>query len=194
MPSRSAPDGKEDRLKGSFARYLRRAESLLGSLHFWWAVCIIVAGFHAWLYRQSMNSDGMTYVDMASAASHGGPKFLVSGMWSPGYPALISLAFFIFRPSPILEFPVVHFVNFAAFSFVLLSFTFFLKSWLAVDRDDPSSTREQPLVISFCFCVFLWFTDRFHNLESGRSRSVRGRYRVSDRRDLLPYFALRLKL
>lgn len=113
-----------------------------------------------------MNSDGMSYLDMASEALHGGPKHLVSGMWSPGYPALISLAFFIFRPSPILEFPVVHFVNFAVFIFVLLSFTFFLKSWLAVHRDDPSSKREKPLVISFCFCVFLLFTIDFISLRA----------------------------
>ena len=113
-----------------------------------------------------MNADGMSYLDMASDALRGGPQNLVNGYWSPAYPALISLAFFIFRPPPIPEFPLIHFVNFAVFCFVLLSFTFFLKSWLAVHRDDPSSKEEESHIISFCFCVFLWFTIDFITLSA----------------------------
>jgi len=143
-------------LGDSFPRYIRRVESVLRSLHFWWVVCLFVAGVNAWSYRHFMNPDGMSYLDMASAALRSGPQNLVSGYWSPAYPALISLAFFVFRPSPILESPVIHFVNFVVFSFVLLSFTFFLKSWLAVHRDDSSSKEEEPYIVSFCFCVFLW--------------------------------------
>ena len=111
-----------------------------------------------------MNPDGMSYLDMASEALRGGPRNLVNGYWSPAYPALIGLAFLIVRPSPIQEFPVIHLVNFAVFGFALLSFTFFLKSWLAVRRDEPSSEREKPHLIPFCFCVFLWFTINFIEL------------------------------
>ena len=165
MAAQSGSDeGKDQHQRGdSFSRYIRRVESLLSSLYFWWAVCLFLAGVHAWSYRHSMNPDGMSYLDMASETLHGGPQNLVNGYWSPAYPALISLAFLIFRPSPILEFPVIHFVNFAVFSFVLLSFTFFLKSWLAVHRDDPSS-KEKPHIISLCFCVFLYFTIEFITL------------------------------
>ena len=162
MPSpvhaRCAHNRGANRTGDSLLRHLGRVESLLSSFLFWWVLCLIVAGFHAWLSRQAMNSDGMTYVDMATEALRGGPSRLVSGMWSPGYPALISIAYSMFRPSPVLEFPVVHLVNFAAFGFVLLSFTFFLKSWLAAQWDDPSSEQEKPLVISFSFCLFLWLT------------------------------------
>jgi hypothetical protein len=112
-----------------------------------------------------MNPDGMSYLDMASEALRGGPQNLVNGYWSPAYPALISLALFIFRPSPNLEFPVIHIVNFVIFGFVLLSFTFFLKSWLAVRRDgDDPSKEEAAHIIPFCFCVFLYFTIDFITL------------------------------
>src|ERR1039457_823759 len=160
MPSpvtaRSAPGREEDQLGDRFPRYIHRVESLLSSFRFWWAVCLFLAGVHAWSYRHSMNADGMSYLDMASETLRGGPQNLVNGYWSPAYPALIGLAFFIIRPSPIHEFPVIHLVNFAIFGFALLSFTFFLKSWLGVPR--------KAHMIPFCFCVFLWFTINFVTL------------------------------
>lgn len=168
MPSpiaeRSASGREDDQLEDRFPQYIHRVEGLLSSFRFWCAICLFLAGIHAWPYRHSMNPDGLSYLDMASEALHGGPQNLVSGYWSPAYPALISLAFFVFRPSPILEFPLIHFVNLAVFCFVLLSFTFFLKSWLALHRDDPSAKEEKPYTISFCFCVFLWFTIDFITL------------------------------
>ena len=143
-------------LPAAAPRYIRRVESLLCSVHFWWGVCLLLAGVHAWTFRHFMNPDGMSYLDMASETLRGGPQNLVNGYWSPAYPALIGLAFFIIRPSPIHEFPVIHLVNFAIFGFALLSFTFFLKSWLGVHR--------KPHMIPFCFCVFLWFTINFVTL------------------------------
>jgi 4-amino-4-deoxy-L-arabinose transferase-like glycosyltransferase len=98
-----------------------------------------------------MSPDGLSYLDMASNALSGGPMKLVNGYWSPAYPALIGTALFLFRPSPVHEFPVVQLVNFAIFVLVLSSFTFFLKSWLAVRKP------EKPYLIPFSFAVFLWF-------------------------------------
>ena len=43
-------------------------ELVLGSIPFWWALCIGVATMLAWSGRQSMNPDGLSYLDMASAA------------------------------------------------------------------------------------------------------------------------------
>ncbi len=152
-------------MEARWLRTIRYAESLLSSTRFWWAVCLFWAAVGSWCYRYSMNADGMSYLDMASESLRTGPHNLVNGIWSPGYPALISLALLIFRPSPMLEVPVIHLVNFAVFGFVLLSFTFFLKSWLALHRDD-SSMKKRSQIIPFCFGVFLWFTVEFIALKA----------------------------
>jgi hypothetical protein len=129
--------------------------------------CLLWGATSAWTNRHTMNADGMSYIDMASAALKDGPGSLVNGYWSPLYPALLSTAFFVFRPSPALEFPLVHFVNFLIFVFALLCFAFFLKSWLAVDRDQ--NQEENPYLIPFAFGVFLWFTIEFIPLSSTTS-------------------------
>jgi hypothetical protein len=67
---------------------------------------------------------------MASEALHGGPAKLVNGLWSPGYPALISIALFIFHPHPSQEFPLMHLVNFVIFALALWAFSAFLRYWL----------------------------------------------------------------
>jgi hypothetical protein len=126
--------------------------------------CLLWGASSAWTNRHTMNADGMSYIDMASAALRDGPGSLVNGYWSPLYPALLSVAFFVFRPSPALEFPLVHFVNFLIFVFVLLCFAFFVKSWLAVERDE--NQEESPCLIPFAFGVFLWFTIEFIPLSS----------------------------
>jgi hypothetical protein len=121
--------------------------------------CLLWGAGSAWTNRHVMNPDGMSYVEMASTALQDGPQDLVNAYWSPLYPALLSMAFFVFRPSPAVEFPLVHFVNFLIFTFALLGFAFFLKSWLAVDRDE--NREENPGLIPFAWGVFLWFTVEF---------------------------------
>ena len=108
-----------------------------------------------------MNPDGMSYLDMASETLKSGPHNLVNGHWSPLYPALISLMFFVFHPSPGLEFPVIHLLNFLLFAAVLGCFTFFITSWLAPKDSAVKDEGETDCAIPFCFGIFLWFTMEF---------------------------------
>src|SRR5262249_42205957 len=108
-----------------------------------------------------MNPDGMGYLDMASESLKSGPSNLVNGYWSPLYPTLICLTISILRPSSALTFPVVHITNFVVFSLALACFTFFLRSWLAIQRDGAAKEHRIPHLIPFCFCIFLWFTMGF---------------------------------
>lgn len=104
----------------------------------------------------------MSYLDMASETLKSGPHNLVNGHWSPLYPALISLMFLIFDPSPGLQFPVVHILNFLLFVAVLGCFTFFVRSWLATPEDSSVKERDKlRITIPFCFGIFLWFTMEF---------------------------------
>jgi hypothetical protein len=137
-------------------------KSALGSVHCWWGICLFSAGILGWSARHSMNPDGLSYLDLASRALSGGPTALVNGYWSPGYPALISLALFLFHPSPSQEFPLIHFVNFLVFIFTLWAFSFFFRSWLVTPHGDEVVIADQTsFVTAFAFSTFLWFTLRF---------------------------------
>ncbi len=104
-----------------------------------------------------MGPDGTSYVDIAMETAKNGPSTLVNGFWSPAYPAVLAVAFYLFRPSPLNQFPLVHLVNYLIFVLTLWSFTFFLKSWLAVRRT-AGMAEEEPHIIPFSFSLFLWFT------------------------------------
>jgi hypothetical protein len=130
---------------------------------FWWLASLLWAAILNWDERHLMNPDGLSYLDMASAALSGGPGKLINGYWSPGYPALISVALLVFRPSPGHEFPVVHLVNFIVFAFALLAFSIFLRSWLAnVELSGlPCDGSSRKYLVPFAFGTFAWFVVDF---------------------------------
>jgi hypothetical protein len=133
-------------------------ERILGSVRFWWVISLACAGILAFSGRHSMNPDGLSYLDLASEASHGGPAELVNGLWSPGYPALLGLTLALLHPSPAQEFPLMHFVNFLIFVATLWAFQFFLRHWLSyADTFRPTGDQEKRAVVAFAFCTFLWF-------------------------------------
>jgi hypothetical protein len=139
----------------ALASFFRRA---LASPPVWWGICLGCAAILAFSARYSMNEDGLSYLDLASEALHRGPSALLNGYWSPGYPALLSLALAAFHPSPRQEFPLVHFVNFLIFALTLWAFHFFLKGWLShTHASEPINDRDKTEIVPFAFCTFLWF-------------------------------------
>lgn len=142
-------------------------ERALGSVHCWWGLCLFCAGIQVWANRYSMNPDGLSYLDIGSNAASGGPYQLVNGYWSPGYPALIGIAIFLFRPSPYQEVPLVHVVNFLIFILTLWAFSVFFRNWLASTSGDLAlneSTRRY--VTPFAFSAFLWFMSNFIEVDA----------------------------
>jgi hypothetical protein len=138
---------------------------VLSSVPFWWGLCLGCAGILALSARHSMNPDGLSYLELASEATRTGPSGLVNALWSPGYPALLSLALALFHPTPGQEFPLVHFVNFFIFFLTLWAFHFFLRQWLSyADTLGPTSHHERRDIVPFAFATFLWFTLRFVGL------------------------------
>jgi len=116
-----------------------------------------------------MNPDGLSYLDLASGALMSGPAKLMNAYWSPGYPALIGVALFVFRPSPDQEFPVIHFVNFLVFILTLWAFSLFFRYWFAAthgnDVDEVYEDKKRYLT-PFAFCTFLYFTLKFIGTET----------------------------
>jgi len=106
-----------------------------------------------------MNPDGLSYLDLASEAVTSGPFNLVNSYWSPGYPALIGAAMFLFRPAPEQEFALIHFVNLVIFVFALAAFSIFLRYWFeAIQAEESGKEEWKHYFTPFAFCTFLWFT------------------------------------
>src|SRR6516164_8719807 len=89
--------------------------AVFNSVYFWSALCLMCAAIYAWANRHSINTDGLSYLDIASEVLKSGPSNLVNGYWSPLYPTVIALTFSIIRPSPSGEFPTIQLANFFVF-------------------------------------------------------------------------------
>ncbi|GAC1513143.1 MAG: hypothetical protein NVS1B11_24800 [Terriglobales bacterium] len=136
------------------------------SLQFWVRIAFlcIAAVFgliQAWDGRNSMNADGIAYLDLADAHLRGGWSMLVNGHWSPFYPWLLSIALRILKPSPYWEFPVINLLNFVIYFFALFSFDFLLKEVIA-DQQQRSVSGELRLALppwalmSVGYLLFIW--------------------------------------
>jgi hypothetical protein len=142
----------------SISRVMSIFARALSSPGLWWCIGLASAAAFAVSARHSMNQDGLSYLDLASEAAQSGPAGLLNGYWSPGYPALLGLAFALFHPSPDHEFPLIHFVNFLIFALALFAFHFFLRSWLlSRTATEPTDGCEDRGIIPFAFGIFLWF-------------------------------------
>ncbi|HLG98207.1 MAG TPA: hypothetical protein VKX49_17960 [Bryobacteraceae bacterium] len=120
-------------------------------------VAALVCGFfEAWLARNDMYTDGISYLDLGDAFLHGDWKAAVNLYWSPLYPLLLGGAMGLLKPNAIWEFPVVHLVNCVVFALTVLAFQYFLAGFLRRRSDSlPDS-----IWIALAYTVFLWSTLR----------------------------------
>ena len=112
-------------------------------------------------YRNVMNVDGISYLDMGDAYLRGGWKMLVNGHWSPMYPWLLGVATALFKPSSYWEFAMLHLVNFVAYLVALFSFDLMLRQVIAGQatyHDDEHSPAPLPdwafMAISYTIFMF----------------------------------------
>lgn len=124
---------------------------------FWWVVAGVWGILYAWLYRDYMNPDGISYLDMASDALAYGPRGLVNAYWSPLYPALIAVWELIIRPSAIQEFAAVHALNAVIYFVAAISFGFFLRELILFRASDRGSLWNQGAFIAFGFAIFFHY-------------------------------------
>ncbi len=107
-----------------------------------WTGGLALAFLQAWSNRYAMNPDGVSYLDMADAYLRGDWGMAINAQWSPMYSWLLSLAFFLFSPSPFWEFPVAHLVNFIVYIFAAGCFEFLLNEIAANNSVAESTQRE----------------------------------------------------
>jgi hypothetical protein len=117
---------------------------LIIRISFWTATAI--AGFaQAWAVRFTINPDGNSYLDIASAYLRGDYANAVNAYWSPMYSWLIALTLRLLHPSPYWETALLHLLNFAGVLIALRCFEFFFSAFLEyLGRNQPKD--DEPLL------------------------------------------------
>lgn len=129
------------------------------ALWFWWVVAASWGIFNAQLYRDWMNPDGISYLDLASEALKNGPQALVNPHWGPLYPGLIALWELILRPSPIHEFAYLHGLNAVIYLFAAIAFGLFLRELILFRAAERGTLSRQGAFIAFAFALFCLYTN-----------------------------------
>jgi len=118
------------------------------------AVALVLGAVQTWTARFAMNSDGIQYLDNATAYWSGDFQHAINSQWSPLYPWLIGAWFAVARPSPYLEFPLVHILNFLIYLLSLAGFLYFLSS---LRKAIPALQRTPAIHLSFLLIAFSSF-------------------------------------
>jgi hypothetical protein len=103
-----------------------------------WGIVAALGWLQAWAYRNSMNPDGISYLEIGRAGISGWHGF-VNAYWSPLYPFLLSLVIRWFKPSPFWEFPATHFLNFAIYLAGYVCLEFLIRELLATRQISHTS-------------------------------------------------------
>lgn len=106
---------------------------------FLWIISILLGFFQIWLGRNSMNPDGISYLDMGDAYFRGDWRMAINAYWSPLYSWIVGLGLHIFHPSLRWEFIVVHLMQFLIYLFTILCFHFFLIELIRWNHEHVSS-------------------------------------------------------
>lgn len=125
---------------------------------------VSLGALHAWAAasNQSMNEDGISYLDIGDAIWRGDWEQALNPVWSPLYPLILGGALRLFQPDMYGEFPLVHGVNFAIYLLALASFAYF---WKQVDlarqhrlkpEDPPQTGFPDWVFYGFGYLLFTW--------------------------------------
>jgi 4-amino-4-deoxy-L-arabinose transferase-like glycosyltransferase len=125
------------------------------------SLALLLAGIHlfAAISSQSMNADGVSYLDIGDAYFRGDWANAINPVWSPLYSLILGLANFIFKPSMQWQFPVVHIVNLLIFVGTLVCFEFM---WNTIKPADVPGVRRdsfalpEPVWWALGYSLFIW--------------------------------------
>jgi hypothetical protein len=127
-----------------------------------WCVALVLGGLHAWAAAKSnsMNPDGIAYLDIGDAYLRGDWNMAINRYWSPLYSWILGLVMHFLHPSIRWEFPVVHIINFLVYVFALICFEFFwvrLIRWhKARSSEDASATFPEWTWLALGYSLFLY--------------------------------------
>ena len=120
-----------------------------------WAVLAIAASH--WL-----DSDGVSYVNIATAVMHGNWQAAVNRYWSPGYPVLFSFWLRVFKPSTYNLIASVRWFDLLWLIVALVSFEWLLRTVMkALEKRataDSESTLSPGPFKALGYVLFFWVT------------------------------------
>jgi hypothetical protein len=130
---------------------------------FFWATAVALGALQAWTYRNTINSDGVAYLDLADAYLRGDWHAALSPYWSPLYPALLAAAMALVRPAPQSEFALMHVVNFCLYLGALSAFEYFVSGFIVYrqrHQPQPADSSVAPLpdwvLRAVGYMLFIW--------------------------------------
>jgi hypothetical protein len=123
-------------------------------------LAVVLGALHAYaaIQSQSMNADGIAYLDIGDAYFRADWATAINPVWSPLYSWILGLFNFLFKPTMQWEFPTVHIVNFFIYLFALASFEFM---WDRVRKTTPSPESHRltdPFWWALGYLLFIWIT------------------------------------
>jgi hypothetical protein len=92
-----------------------------------------------WTTRHEIISDGVSYLEIATAYAGGHWSAALNAYWSPLFSWLIAIALVVIRPTPYWQDATMHLVIFVAYVADLGVFEFFLTELITCEADPPRS-------------------------------------------------------
>ena len=122
------------------------------------AVGLGVLHVYAAITSQSMNADGISYLDIGDAYFRADWMNAINPVWSPLYSWILGFANFVIRPSIQWEFPVVHLVNFVIYMIALGSFEFMWKRVRTYEASNESYAMPDFWWWTLGYLLFIWIS------------------------------------
>lgn len=139
------------------AQWTRAAQRRLLLLTTLWTVAALLGALHSWKFREAMNPDGISYLDMADAWSRSGWRAMINGYFSPLYAILLGAGLKVLSPPPYHEFPAVHAVNFAIYLLTLACFHFFLSGMIQrLRKVEGGNPLPEWIWLTAGYGLFIW--------------------------------------
>jgi 4-amino-4-deoxy-L-arabinose transferase-like glycosyltransferase len=119
---------------------------------------IVLGGLHTYaaVKSQSMNADGISYLDIGDAYFRADWANAINAVWSPFYSWILGLANYIFNPPMPWQFPVVHIVNFLIYLAALISFEFMWGKVRSIPIKADIHLISEPLWWTLGYLLFIW--------------------------------------
>jgi hypothetical protein len=145
-----------NKIKNPFAIFtnIKKTRALMRSL------AVGLGGLHVYaaIQSQSMNADGIAYLDIGDAYFRGDWSTAINAVWSPLYSWILGLTNSIFKPAMQWEFPTVHIVNFFIYLFALACFEFMWGRVRNINTQPESHHLSGPLRWMLGYLLFIWTT------------------------------------
>jgi hypothetical protein len=122
------------------------------------AIGLGILHVYAAIKSQSMNADGISYLDIGDAYFRADWVNAINPVWSPLYSWILGFANFVIRPSIQWEFPLVHLVNFIIFLIALSSFEFMWKRVRTYETSKESYALPDSWWWTLGYLLFIWIS------------------------------------